>query len=520
LGCAGEYLVLTECCFGAFLSKLRFWLKRRVGGLSAFFVPLAIRSIPEILAWPYPIGFDTLAYIHIISSNQVFLSGPFGFVKFQLFYSLATLLNWLIANPVVVADVLGPLLMGLVAFMMYAYAHHALKWSGFKSFIVAIFVGTYFVSLRNSWDLYVQSLALVFLLAALLVIKTSISNKRYVYAFVFVILTVLSHDLVAVILFFVLGLEAVRFLLKKQRSDFAFLSIMFCFAAVLVLFTHYSSQEGVVFPLVSNATAPSADLAFYIGGFLVYCYIFVLPLVILGFASLKDLVLRCWTFLCIGVTFVIIVFPSLPLYVFDRWGLLLVYPLMFFAVNGLYKLWTLFSRHRNKIVRLVPKIFAIVYLVFLLYLSGFYLVATPENQISYFSKDNNYLAFIPSGMNQNVLPISDNPSLVECFEWINDRGDSLVLMHRQLYNYALICLDSSTVTLREFYVGWNSVNETIISQQMVEDAKSALAEGYNVVYTVWWIEDEGWYASFALPHEFTEVYRSGEIAVYLFNQAT
>jgi hypothetical protein len=223
--------------------------------------------------------------------------------------------------------------------------------------------------------------------------------------------------------------------------------------------------------------------------------------------------------LCIAIPFIEMVFTTSPLFYWYRWVLLLVYPLMFFAVRGLDRLWNFWSRHKNKIKSSVPKVFAIVYIAFLLVMSGAYLLATPQNQISYFLKDNNYLAFIPSCMDQNSLPISDNPSLVKCFEWINNNNeDSTVVMNSQLYYYAVICLNKITVTsLQEPNVASNSKTETTLSQQMVADANTALADGNSTVYTVWWVKGEGWYAISALPTKFTEVYRSGDMAVYVFN---
>jgi len=53
---------------------------------------------------------------------------------------------------------------------------------------------------------------------------------------------------------------------------------------------------------------------------------------------------------------------------------------------------------------------------------------------------------------------------------------------------------------------------------MVAEAKITLGHGNSTVYTVWWVKGEGWYATFTLPTEFTEVYRSSDMAVYLFNQ--
>ncbi len=155
------------------------FLRRNVWLFLALFVPLSLRFVPEILSWPYPLGLDTLRYIPIIESGRVLLSGPLVFIQTQLFYSVGTLAYWLVGNGVLVIKVFGPILMASVATMMYLYARRGLGWSGFKSFFVSFLLAIYFVSLRNSWDLYAQSLALIFLFAAMIVLKSSNSPLRY-----------------------------------------------------------------------------------------------------------------------------------------------------------------------------------------------------------------------------------------------------------------------------------------------------------------------------------------------------
>ena len=506
----------------SFLGKFLSLVRKNVWVLAAFFIPLMIRCIPEVLSWPYPLGLDTLTVVNYIQSGQVLLSGPLVFVHTQLFYSLATLVYWLIGDPIVVLKLFGPLLMGLVSVMMYLYARRGLGWGGFKSFLVALFVGIYFVSLRNSWDLYGQSFALVFLLAALVVLKSSSSSRRYPVAFVFMVLTVLSHQLVSVILFFVLGLEAIRFLIVKLRREFALSFVFLGLAGALFLFRIYSPQAGtVIIPSANVVSEPSVAFSLHIAGLLVYCYVLILPLVAVGLASLKDWVLRFWVVWCLGVPLVIMFFPDAPVYYWNRWVYLLVYPLLFFAVEGLDKLWRFWSSHKVKIRRLVPKVVAVTYVVFLLALSGFYLAASPENQISFFAKDNAYLAFIPSSMLQNTLPISDNPSLVGCFEWINNNSanDSVVVAHYALYDLATIYVhDRLVVPVRQDPSMWVHLeNEAALVDGMVGASRDALENGHSAVYTVWWISGAGWYKISALPSDFKEVYRSGEMAVYLFD---
>jgi len=206
------------------LGKSYLWL------LAAFLVPLAIRSIPELLSWPFPLGLDTLRYIQTIESGASLASAS-SLVQFQLFYTLATVLYWLGGNAVVIIKVLGPILMGSVGVMMYLYARRGLGWSQFKSFFAALLLAVYFVSLRNSWDLYAQSLALIFLFATLIVLKSSNSRKGFLAAAIFMILTVLSHQLVSVIMFFILGVEAVRVLVvNRQWKYFVFSFISLCLA--------------------------------------------------------------------------------------------------------------------------------------------------------------------------------------------------------------------------------------------------------------------------------------------------
>jgi hypothetical protein len=504
------------------LAKLPSLLKKNAWALAAFLIPLAIRSIPEILSWPYLLGLDTITYIPVIQSNIVFLSGPLGFIRYHLFYVLCTLINPLFSNTIVLLKVTAPLLMGSVAFMMYLYAKRNLKWSPFKSFLVALLVAIYFVSLRNSWDLYAQSFALIFLFAALIVFKSFTSRWRYPVTIALMVITVLAHELVTVILFFVLTLEAGRFLAKGLRRDSLFIFSLVASVLGLFLYTHYSIQTHTIYiPIITIASAPSVDLSLHIAGLLFYCYILLLPFVILGFTGLKDWLLKSWVALCISIPLLTMILTTTPLYYWNRWVYLLVYPLAFFAINGLDTLWNYWSTHRNKIRRFVPKALAITYVLLLLSLSGFYLTSTPDNQISFFA-DSGYLTYIPSTMLQNTLSISDNPSLVRCFQWITDNtsNDSAVVMHYALYDLARIYIkDKPLVDVRQGLM-WDYIqNKTSLVNSLIDAADVQLSNGYSTVYTVWWADGKGWYEIPSLPPSFHLVYQSESMGVYIYKPA-
>jgi hypothetical protein len=200
---------------------------------------------------------------------------------------------------------------------------------------------------------------------------------------------------------------------------------------------------------------------------------------------------------------------------------LLVYPLLFFAVHGLDNLWKLWSTYKSKIRRLAPKVFVVAYLALLLALSAFYLAANPQSQIAFFSTDNAYLAFIPSSMLQNTLPISDNPSLVRCFDWINSNtsADSVVVIHYALQDLADIYVKGKLIVpVNQNPSMWVYLNnESALAGGMVDAAQTAISDGNSSAYTVWWISGQGWYGIPSLPPCFHEVYTSGNMAVYSYN---
>jgi hypothetical protein len=488
----------------------------------AFSIPACIRSIPQILAGPYPIGFDTIRYISDIQTGYVFSIGPIGFFKgTNLFYLLATLPYWLSHNAVLTMNVLGPIMLGLLSFMIYLYARKSLCWTGWKSLLVAVLVGVYFVSLRNSWDLYRQTLGIIFLLGALISLKYFSSPRRYYVSSVLMLFTVLSHELAAAILFFVIGIQALNCILKKSAREFMALLLCSILPLVIFLFQIYTPQDGSIhLPSVAVATSPSLGLSLYIGGLIIFCYALISPFIFLGAVKLGNTYLLSWILLCLGIPLLEMVDPNLPLYFWYRWILLLVYPLMFFFVEGLYQVWRYSSQNKSKVKKIFLKAFVIVYLISIFTLSGFYLTTTPDNPTPYLQLSP-YYSSIPSSMLQNSISIKDNPSIVDCFNWINLNitANSAVIEHYALYDLAIIYVHNhSIVSIGQQSSTWsNNQNTTTYLERMELTAEVELSSGHDAVYTVWWTEGKGWYGIPALSTNFKEVFHSGNLAVYSFD---
>lgn len=247
----------------------------------------------------------------------------------------------------------------------------------------------------------------------------------------------------------------------------------------------------------------------------------ILPLVFLGLLDLKDSALRLWAVFCLSLPLLTIVYPSMSIAFWNRWVFVLVYPLLFFAAHGLWRVWKSSYSFRTKIKRCGTKIVVVAYLFSLLMLSGYYMTTTPENAFPFFSQYNPSLSYIPSSMLQNSISIRDNPSMVNCLRWLesNSNETSLVVAHYSFVDFMRIYspnLSRIPIGLQT-YLLVNPHNETTLADEMVAAANEALAGGNKTVYTVWWNNGNGWYGIRSLPSEFKEVYRSERMSVYLFD---
>ena len=100
--------------------------KPRVFLFLAFFVPLVVRIVPEILMGSYVVGFDALAYY--VPNTLVWLRDGVGFWSFlataPFLYALLMGIT-AVGVPIVASlKVLGPLLLGLLGVAVYFYAHN------------------------------------------------------------------------------------------------------------------------------------------------------------------------------------------------------------------------------------------------------------------------------------------------------------------------------------------------------------------------------------------------------------
>ncbi|MEZ0346418.1 MAG: hypothetical protein ABWK01_07695, partial [Infirmifilum sp.] len=168
--------------------------------LLSFTIPLLVRAVPEVLSWPYPIGFDTLMYAGAaLHGDYLKLGLPELLKRTSLFYLLDTYLTRATGDPILTVKLLGPLLTGLLGLAVYQYATRSLRMRSREALLASIVATTYFVALRISWEMYRQMLATAayFLAAPLLKSRDPKSLALASLASIFIAWT---HEFITVLL--------------------------------------------------------------------------------------------------------------------------------------------------------------------------------------------------------------------------------------------------------------------------------------------------------------------------------
>ncbi len=484
--------------------------------LLAFLIPLLIRAVPEILMGPYLTGFDTMA--HYVPTLLHWQTGNVDLASFlataPLFYSFTLLFISGGGSLIIVLKVFSVVLHGFLGLSIFGYAKKGLGWGSSKSLIVALIGTLYFVALRISWDMLRTEMALIFLFVTLMLFnfKSDISGswKRYTLLALAMSLVVLSEQLLAAILFGVVGLTFLYDLVRKRLLEAKRLAIFSLPAIALFFALFFLSPNVPEFRLIFGFSQNDGWLALFgfssyealfisAAGFLVFCFLPLIPFIVLGFKRIKNLQLQTWVLLCVVLSFVPLVSPSNL-----RWTMLLVYPFSFFVVEGLSRLKHVSLR------RVAPRFYAtcgvLLVLVTCLFSGGF-MFLPPQTPFVYFSAPvNQYTYQVPTSMLQNTVPIADCPDVVASMQWLNNhmnRSDCL-LSHRAFFGWATYYLsNSSQIVLYEY-------------DNPAEVAPAVSSQVNGAVYLVWWVDGQGWYGQSDVSSVFHEVYTSGNIVVYQY----
>src|SRR5437867_3190222 len=462
--------------------------------LAAFTVPLALRATPEAIAGPFPIGYDSIAsYVPLMRDwaagnigNQ-FTPLVGGWLIFALFGTTYTITG---VDPVLIVKVAGPLLYGILGLSEYIFARRYLSWSSKNSLILVLIASANFVSLRISWDLMRNILAMTFLFFALAPEKNLKSRVSVLAVSSLTLLAVMTHLLVGGLLLSLILLQAILGVGGRIRQFVVAGPGTVLLASSLILF----QTTGVRLISAVNPVAQPME-AYFLA---VYLFAPIIPLVAYGGRSFRSNLARNWLLICfIGLVLSTTPISFSPDLVWpERWTFLMVFPLSIYATQGLLRLQKLKLR-----VSWAGSFLSRSWIMLLLTFASAYIALPASHAFPY------YRFVVPTSMLQSTIPVEDSQDVASAFRWlsVNASTDSGVMTTEVTYGWA-----------KEYFTGKATIVWTPFGTTLQEALESMISHGYHKIYTVWWANGEGWYGQSSVPNGFSQVQDFGQFGVFLY----
>src|SRR5438309_2637702 len=477
------------------LSRIVSTIRKYKFALAAFLLPFTVRAIPEVIAGPYPIGWDTIAFYVPntldMAAGKMSVLGIMGSAPLMYAFVVPTYLLTKI-SPILLFKIMGPLLFGGLCLSVFRFCEKKLGLSVRSAFLSVLFLSLYFVSLRVAWDAYQAELGLtLFILGLTVAGEPGSVGRSTTTKLAFFLFAVLANQLVGVL---VVGTVILETLSSRRvgslRHNLSRLAPIALFGAVVYATLHPSTGPGV--SVLGGSFAP-LNIA-YNTAFLVYAFGPILPLVLIGgFLGARSLY-SAWIVVCASGVLI----STLPGQVFQdigyRWVLLLSIPILIAAAQGYQKLSAraagLDSKQWLHVLQLgVPLALVIS--------AGMYSTIEVAS-VPYFSL---FLGNVPSSLLQSSVPLSDSAYVVQAMQWLETSmpSSSVLITHEAFYGWARAYLSSDKTTI-------NSLLNSPSSQL-------DMTTGYRHVFTVWWVPGSGWFSP-TFPNGASLATTFGDIAVY------
>src|SRR3989454_5160894 len=321
-----------------------------------FALAALLRSIPEVLAGKYPVGFDVNAYYPYlilsfpsISALDMLKAGP---LFYAVMWSIQTISG---ADVFLLLKLAGPVIYGMLAASFLVFLVKFLNLSLQKATFGTVLLILQPIALRISWDLFRNELGLAFGLVALASLKTN-WRQKYVIAGSLSVLAVLAHPLAAILMFVggfglllstKLNIERLKIVISFAPSAILFFAAAFVLYFVppgqssvitlsadpngsshAVLYSAFLVQDGFLGPAHLDAIEHAGLLFFF-------SFAPILAFVAKGFWYEPTLgAITAWTGLA---SFSFVLSPILSIPIYWRWEILLIFPFAIYSLKGLDK---------------------------------------------------------------------------------------------------------------------------------------------------------------------------------------
>jgi hypothetical protein len=389
-----------------------------------------IRIIPDLIAYPYPIGYDIINYYIPLADklNTTFQNDSFQFYPYLLY----TFKSFLPLNPQGLMLTLSSITYGLFSLSIYLL----LKGLNLKpALFMTVFILFQISALRTTWDLQKDILALSFTFLIIYLIledrKAYFFNIRIIHFGIIislVILTLLTDNMIAFLLIISL---LIYFAIKKDIKYIISLTIIIISIISFLIVVDNTKNDSLINSinhiLTGNIKANENYTPLNLGILFIMMNILLLPLFIYGLKYLHELLLYIPLSIALLGSFTWIVLPYSAILLPDRW---IIISGIFISIFSSYGLIRLFSNYKDKPdYKILLPIMSFYIIIGLFYMILPYEYAFPIYGI--FTEYTHF--FVPSTMQFNSIDIVDNRDLSIAIAWLNNHTNPKSIIYGDSY---------------------------------------------------------------------------------------
>ncbi len=485
-------------------------LNVKLSSWTAFALGAAIRAIPEVVAGPSLIGFDTVYYAGVVSRLSTCLDySRFGDPSI-LFIMLCPIGK--ILGPIMAVKLFGVLLYGLLGFALFHLNERTLGLKGGSAIFVVALILLQIASLRISWDLYRSMLGLAGFIVLLTYSDRPVNVRQFLVVALLSALVAFSDESIAALMAAVmLGLVFWNALTRRvERLPALALPIVLGGISVLLIFPRTLEVVSLgVASIPPSSVQTASDLWSTVSVF--FAVLFLPLLLIAMFARRNVPSLLVWiAVILVGVLLSLLGSPY-PGGFWDRWLLLLVFPLGSFAGLGALSIAGRVGGYLAKPARMSLKAaragLLLILLVSFAYVALGFMTAPLEQPFWYVRTPVLYRAGesgIPATMQSNTFPPGDLKDTLAAFEWLNFamNGSDVLLVHPAFYGWALLYLQPGKNLIAYGY------------QRVPYGVQLATQQGFKRAYLIWFTPGYPWHTPAPDVTGWTQDFLSGHIVIY------
>jgi hypothetical protein len=395
-------------------SRYKLFASEKHAIILVFAACVVLRAIPELVAYPYPVGYDVVNYyIPVVANFEEHWSTVAG--QFPLYVMLLHFVHTATGLPAQsVVAAIAVAMFGIFGTSLYYIGRSLLKLSINQSVFLAVFAIFQMAVLRTAWDLHRDVFALAAMMFAFSLLgRKDAGWKGIVTILALAALTVAADRMIGALF----CISLVAYSIITRRKDVVITSVLAAGLFTILMIAGYALSDT---RLSSIELSSEKTPAFYNPQNLLVLFIVVNGLLvapaIIGFLRMKNGLLKIPLLASLAGSFSWLAFGT-NLLVADRWIILSGIFLSILAGYGvLHIVKNLKPRFSMTIAGFVLATFATIGLL--------YATMPYDGPFILYSAARAYIEdFAPVTMQFNSLDIQDNDKIMSAIAWINQNTE-------------------------------------------------------------------------------------------------